>query len=164
MHGYFSSLLLVALFTHYNLGILPDAKYMLLVLFSLLIPWVHKGMMFQWFSARIWFAQNTSPFSNDHLQSLGAEKDSLDIIQHDWALPKMERHAEDTLRKLLKKWCEQLGCCDALLHPAIFCCSLLVDNKVYTFRTVLFMIMTGSMMIFSWFSSTLVFWCFSRKM
>ncbi|CAL5063607.1 unnamed protein product [Urochloa decumbens] len=35
--------------------------------------------------------------------SLGAEKDSLDIIQHDWALPKMERHAEDVLRKLLKK-------------------------------------------------------------
>jgi len=35
--------------------------------------------------------------------SLGAEKDSLDIIQHDWALPKMERHAEEVLRKLLKK-------------------------------------------------------------
>uniref|UniRef100_M8B7G5 ER membrane protein complex subunit 3 n=1 Tax=Aegilops tauschii TaxID=37682 RepID=M8B7G5_AEGTA len=34
--------------------------------------------------------------------SLSAEKDSLDIIQHDWALPKMERHAEDVLRKLLK--------------------------------------------------------------
>lgn len=35
--------------------------------------------------------------------SLGAEKDSLDIIQHDWALPKMEHHAEEVLRKLLKK-------------------------------------------------------------
>jgi hypothetical protein len=34
---------------------------------------------------------------------LGAEKDSLDIIQHDWALPKMEHHAEEVLRKLLKK-------------------------------------------------------------
>jgi hypothetical protein len=44
-----------------------------------------------------------SPFSFGHLQSLGAEKDSLDIIQHEWALPKMEHHAEEVLRKLLKK-------------------------------------------------------------
>ncbi|GJM98383.1 hypothetical protein PR202_ga15391 [Eleusine coracana subsp. coracana] len=42
-------------------------------------------------------------FGANPAMSLGAEKDSLDIIQHDWALPKMERHAEDTLRKLLKK-------------------------------------------------------------
>ncbi|KAL6656270.1 hypothetical protein ACP70R_007096 [Stipagrostis hirtigluma subsp. patula] len=35
--------------------------------------------------------------------NLAAEKDSLDIIQHDWALPKMEQHAEDVLRKLLRK-------------------------------------------------------------
>ncbi|OEL20204.1 ER membrane protein complex subunit 3 [Dichanthelium oligosanthes] len=42
-------------------------------------------------------------FGFNPTMSLGAEKDSLVIIQHDWALPKMERHAEDVLRKLLKK-------------------------------------------------------------
>ncbi|KAF8694892.1 hypothetical protein HU200_037993 [Digitaria exilis] len=42
-------------------------------------------------------------FGFNPAMSLGAEKDSLDIIQHDWALPKMERHGEDVLRKLLKK-------------------------------------------------------------
>jgi ER membrane protein complex subunit 3 len=42
-------------------------------------------------------------FSIGNIQSLGAEKDSLDIMQHDWALPKMERHAEDVLKQLLKK-------------------------------------------------------------
>jgi hypothetical protein len=118
----FSSLfILVVLFSHYNLGILLDIKYMFL-LFSLFF-WFReciKACMLQWFSARIWFAQNFSSFSIGHFQSLGAEKDSLNIIQHDWALTKMERHAEDTLRKLLKKWCEQLGFCDTLLHPAIF--------------------------------------------
>lgn len=36
------------------------------------------------------------------LQSLAAEKDSLDIIQHDWALPKIEHRAEQVLRKLLR--------------------------------------------------------------
>lgn len=35
-------------------------------------------------------------------QSLGAEKDSIDIIQHDWALPKLEKRAEDVLKKLVK--------------------------------------------------------------
>lgn len=35
-------------------------------------------------------------------QSLGAEKDGLDIIQHDWALPKFEQRAEAVLRKLVK--------------------------------------------------------------
>ncbi|THG03640.1 hypothetical protein TEA_014490 [Camellia sinensis var. sinensis] len=33
--------------------------------------------------------------------SLGAEKDGLDIIQHEWALPKFEQRAEATLRKLI---------------------------------------------------------------
>lgn len=35
-------------------------------------------------------------------QSLGAEKDSLDIIQHDWALPKFEHRAEAVLKKLVR--------------------------------------------------------------
>lgn len=34
-------------------------------------------------------------------QSLGAEKDSLDIVQHEWALPKFEQRAEAVLRKLV---------------------------------------------------------------
>ncbi|KAI7996098.1 hypothetical protein LOK49_LG10G02219 [Camellia lanceoleosa] len=34
-------------------------------------------------------------------ESLGAEKDGLDIIQHEWALPKFEQRAEATLRKLI---------------------------------------------------------------
>lgn len=34
-------------------------------------------------------------------QSLGAEKDSLDIVQHEWALPKLEQRAEAVLRKLV---------------------------------------------------------------
>ncbi|KAE8674768.1 alpha/beta-gliadin A-III-like isoform X1 [Hibiscus syriacus] len=38
-------------------------------------------------------------FSQDH-QSLGAEKDGLDIVQHEWALPKFEHRAEAVLRKL----------------------------------------------------------------
>ncbi|THG03629.1 hypothetical protein TEA_014479 [Camellia sinensis var. sinensis] len=33
--------------------------------------------------------------------SLGAEKDGLDIIQHEWALPKFEQRAEAMLRKLI---------------------------------------------------------------
>lgn len=35
-------------------------------------------------------------------QSLGAEKDGLDIIQHDWALSRFEQRAESVLRKLVK--------------------------------------------------------------
>ncbi|KAL6845899.1 hypothetical protein ACP4OV_023347 [Aristida adscensionis] len=42
-------------------------------------------------------------FGANPAMSLGAEKDSLDIIQHDWVLPKMEQQAEDMLRNLLKK-------------------------------------------------------------
>ncbi|KAG1364250.1 putative ER membrane protein complex subunit 3 [Cocos nucifera] len=34
--------------------------------------------------------------------SLSAEKDSVDIVQHEWVLPKMEQRAEETLRKLVK--------------------------------------------------------------
>lgn len=34
-------------------------------------------------------------------QSLGAEKDGLDIVQHDWTMPKFERRAEAVLRKLV---------------------------------------------------------------
>ena len=36
------------------------------------------------------------------LQSLGAEKDGLDIIQHEWALPGFEHRAESVLRKLVQ--------------------------------------------------------------
>ncbi|KAF3327610.1 protein pob [Carex littledalei] len=36
-------------------------------------------------------------------QSLGVEKDSLDILQHEWALPKMEHRAKDVLKNLAKK-------------------------------------------------------------
>ncbi|KMZ62181.1 Transmembrane protein [Zostera marina] len=41
-------------------------------------------------------------FGMDSSKSLGAEKDSLDIIQHDWVLPKFEQRAEAVLRKLMK--------------------------------------------------------------
>jgi hypothetical protein len=34
-------------------------------------------------------------------QNLSAEKDGLDIIQHEWALPKFEQRAEAALKKLL---------------------------------------------------------------
>ncbi|KAH7839836.1 hypothetical protein Vadar_009356 [Vaccinium darrowii] len=37
--------------------------------------------------------------SYSDLSSLGAEKDNLDIVQHDWALPKFEQRAEEVLRK-----------------------------------------------------------------
>ncbi|RRT66303.1 hypothetical protein BHE74_00004708 [Ensete ventricosum] len=43
-----------------------------------------------------------SGFGFDPSKSLGAEKDSIDIIQHEWALPKMEKRAEDVLKKLVK--------------------------------------------------------------
>ncbi|TXG69716.1 hypothetical protein EZV62_004651 [Acer yangbiense] len=36
------------------------------------------------------------------VMNLGAEKDSLDIIQHDWALPKFEQRAEKVLRNLIR--------------------------------------------------------------
>ncbi|CAM8911946.1 unnamed protein product [Rhodiola kirilowii] len=42
-----------------------------------------------------------SGFGMDPSKSLGAEKDSLDIIQHKWALPKFEQRAEAVLRKLV---------------------------------------------------------------
>lgn len=35
-------------------------------------------------------------------QSLGAEKDSLDIIQHEWALPKFEQRAETLLKNIVR--------------------------------------------------------------
>nr|CAD1831234.1 unnamed protein product [Ananas comosus var. bracteatus] len=41
-------------------------------------------------------------FGFDASRSLAAEKDSLDIIQHEWTLPKMEQRAEEVLRKLVK--------------------------------------------------------------
>ncbi|MQL84254.1 hypothetical protein Taro_016760 [Colocasia esculenta] len=41
-------------------------------------------------------------FGFDPSKSLGAEKDGIDIIQHDWALPKFEQRAEAVLRKLVK--------------------------------------------------------------
>ncbi|KAG2276159.1 hypothetical protein Bca4012_043632 [Brassica carinata] len=41
-------------------------------------------------------------FGFDASKSLGAEKDGLDIIQHDWALPRFEQRAESVLRKLVK--------------------------------------------------------------
>ncbi|KAJ4828487.1 hypothetical protein Tsubulata_022604 [Turnera subulata] len=41
-----------------------------------------------------------SGFGMDPTKSLGAEKDSLDIVQHEWALPKFEQRAEAVLRKL----------------------------------------------------------------
>jgi len=40
-----------------------------------------------------------SGFGVDPSKSLGAEKDGLEIIQHEWALPKIEQRAEAVLRK-----------------------------------------------------------------
>ncbi|KAL2475725.1 Protein of unknown function DUF106 [Abeliophyllum distichum] len=42
-----------------------------------------------------------SGFGFDPTKSLGAEKDSLDIFQHEWALPKFEQRAEAVLKKLV---------------------------------------------------------------
>lgn len=41
-------------------------------------------------------------FGMDPTRSLSAEKDSMEITQHDWALPKMEQRAEEVLRKFVK--------------------------------------------------------------
>ncbi|CAO2823594.1 unnamed protein product [Amaranthus hypochondriacus] len=41
-------------------------------------------------------------FGFDPSKSLSAEKDGLDIVQHDWVLPKIEKRAEAVLRKLIK--------------------------------------------------------------
>ncbi|CAH2078261.1 unnamed protein product [Thlaspi arvense] len=41
-------------------------------------------------------------FGFDASKSLSAEKDGLDIIQHEWALPRFEHRAESVLRKLVK--------------------------------------------------------------
>ncbi|KAK9151440.1 hypothetical protein Syun_009749 [Stephania yunnanensis] len=40
-------------------------------------------------------------FGFDPSKSLSAEKDGLDIVQHEWALPKFEKRAENVLRKLV---------------------------------------------------------------
>ncbi|KAA3478747.1 ER membrane protein complex subunit 3-like [Gossypium australe] len=40
-------------------------------------------------------------FGFDPSKSLSAEKDGLDIVQHDWALPKFEHRAEAVLKKLV---------------------------------------------------------------
>ncbi|KAI7752426.1 hypothetical protein M8C21_005096 [Ambrosia artemisiifolia] len=42
-----------------------------------------------------------SGFGVDPSKSLGAEKDGLDIVQHDWVLPKFEQRAVSVLRKRL---------------------------------------------------------------
>ncbi|XP_073055976.1 uncharacterized protein [Primulina eburnea] len=42
-----------------------------------------------------------SGFGFDPTRSLSAEKDNLDIVQHDWALPKFEQRAEAVLKKLV---------------------------------------------------------------
>lgn len=34
-------------------------------------------------------------------QGLSAEKDNLDIVQHEWVLPKFEHRAEAVLRKIV---------------------------------------------------------------
>ena len=71
----------------------------------------------------------TLPFANWWPQSLSAEKDGLDIIQHEWALPRFEHRAESVLRKLVQQkhplalyllvlyW--QLDCVFNVLH----CCN-----------------------------------------
>ncbi|EOY28890.1 hypothetical protein QUC31_013281 [Theobroma cacao] len=43
-----------------------------------------------------------SGFGFDPTKSLGAEKDGLDIVQHEWALPKFEHRAEAVLKKLIR--------------------------------------------------------------
>ncbi|KAG0500360.1 hypothetical protein HPP92_000432 [Vanilla planifolia] len=43
-----------------------------------------------------------SGFGVDPTQNLSAEKDGLDIIQHEWILPKMEQRAAEVLQKLVK--------------------------------------------------------------
>ncbi|MBA0753817.1 hypothetical protein Gogos_020343 [Gossypium gossypioides] len=40
-------------------------------------------------------------FGFDPSKSLSAEKDGLDIVQHEWALPKFEHRAEAVLKKLV---------------------------------------------------------------
>ncbi|CAK7345046.1 unnamed protein product [Dovyalis caffra] len=42
-----------------------------------------------------------SGFGMDPTKNLSAEKDGLDIIQHEWALPKFEQRAEAVLKKLV---------------------------------------------------------------
>ncbi|KAK6133249.1 hypothetical protein DH2020_033010 [Rehmannia glutinosa] len=42
-----------------------------------------------------------SGFGMDPTRSLGAEKNNLDIVQHDWALPRFEQRAAAALKKLL---------------------------------------------------------------
>ncbi|GAB4830764.1 hypothetical protein Ancab_004797 [Ancistrocladus abbreviatus] len=42
-------------------------------------------------------------FGMDPTRSLSAEKDNLDIVQHDWALNRFEQRAEAVLRKLVKQ-------------------------------------------------------------
>ncbi|CAN1123602.1 ER membrane protein complex subunit 3 [Linum perenne] len=41
-----------------------------------------------------------SGFGMDPTKNLSAEKDGLDIVQHEWALPKFEQRAEAVLRKV----------------------------------------------------------------
>jgi hypothetical protein len=70
-------------------------------------------------------------------QNLSAEKDGLDIIQHEWALPKFEQRAEAVLKKLVS-WTSatsascQMGLCSTRLPCSFmdsywsFACSLSV--------------------------------------
>jgi hypothetical protein len=48
-------------------------------------------------------AMQMGGFGADPAKTLGSEKDGLDLIQHDWALPKVELRAEAVLRKLLQQ-------------------------------------------------------------
>ncbi|KAG0583355.1 hypothetical protein M758_3G131400 [Ceratodon purpureus] len=47
-------------------------------------------------------AMQMGGFGSDPAKALGAEKDGLDLVQHDWALPKSEQRAESVLRHLLQ--------------------------------------------------------------
>ena len=46
-------------------------------------------------------AMQMGGFGSDPAKTLGAEKDGLDLVQHEWVLPKLEQRAESVLRHLL---------------------------------------------------------------
>lgn len=76
-----------------------------------------------------WMTPNLISYMLFSFQSLGAEKDSLDIVQHDWALPKFEQRAEAVLRKILSWRMEFVNSqLDRVIHSTVLCYMFLFSS------------------------------------
>lgn len=98
----------------------------ILCLFHICICWLSSSLHYLLCIpiTKIW--PYTHYFSH---QSLGAEKDGLDIVQHDWAMPKFEQRAEAVLRKLVSWTSDVLAF--VWLDQVPFWCSFVLAPQIH---------------------------------